>query len=184
MSKIGKQPINLPEGVSAEAAGNAVTVSGPNGSLTKKFSRKVVVEVTDGKILVSVTGQNKRSMSLWGGARSIIWGMVEGVSQGWKKQLELVGTGYRAEVSGNTLVLSVGYSHPVKVEAPEGISLNVEKSVITVSGADKEMVGQIAAKIRAVRPPEPYKGKGIKYLDEVVRRKAGKAAKTVGAPTG
>ncbi|KKU03762.1 MAG: 50S ribosomal protein L6 [Candidatus Woesebacteria bacterium GW2011_GWC2_47_16] len=184
MSKIGKQPIILPEGVEAEATGNAVTVKGPNGNLTKKFSREVVIEVTDGKILVSVTGKNKRSMSVWGGARSIIWGMVEGVSQGWKKQLELVGTGYRAEISGQTLVLTVGYSHPVTIEAPEGITLTVEKSVITVSGADKEMVGQIAANIRAVRPPEPYKGKGIKYLDEVVRRKAGKAAKTVGAPTG
>jgi len=184
MSKIGKQPINLPEGVAAEGTGNVITVSGPKGSLSKKFSRKVIVEVTDGKILVSVTGKSKRSMSVWGGARSIIWGMVEGVSRGWKKQLELVGTGYRAEVSGNILVLTVGYSHPVKIEAPEGITLNVEKSVITVSGADKEMVGQIAANIRAVRPPEPYKGKGIKYLDEVVRRKAGKAAKTVGAPTG
>ncbi|OGM89571.1 50S ribosomal protein L6 [Candidatus Woesebacteria bacterium RIFOXYD1_FULL_46_19] len=184
MSKIGKQPIILPEGVEAEATGNAVTVKGPNGNLTKKFSREVVIEVTDGKILVSVTGKNKRSMSVWGGARSIIWGMVEGVSQGWKKQLELVGTGYRAEISGQTLVLTVGYSHPVMIEAPEGITLTVEKSVITVSGADKEMVGQIAANIRAVRPPEPYKGKGIKYLDEVVRRKAGKAAKTVGAPTG
>lgn len=184
MSKIGKQPINLPEGVTAEGGGNSVTVRGPKGSLTKKFSKKVVVEVKDGKIFVSVSDKSKRSMSVWGGARSIIWGMVEGVFRGWQRQLELVGAGYRAEVSGKTLVLTVGYSHPVKIEAPEGITFNVEKSVITVSGTDKEMVGQIAAKIRAVRPPEPYQGKGIKFLDEIVRRKAGKAAKTVGAPTG
>jgi large subunit ribosomal protein L6 len=108
--------------------------------------------------------------------------MVLGVSQGWKKELELVGTGYRAEVTGSTLVLTVGFSHPVKIEAPEKVSFKVEKSIITIEGIDKETVGETSAKIRAVRPPEPYKGKGIKYLDEVVRRKAGKAAKTVGAP--
>ncbi|MBI4153526.1 50S ribosomal protein L6 [Candidatus Woesebacteria bacterium] len=184
MSKIGKQPINLPEGVSAEISGNVIAVSGPKGSLSRKFSEKVVLEVKDGKILVSVVGKSKRSMSVWGTARSIIWGMVEGVSQGWKKELELVGAGYRAEVDGNTLVLSVGYSHPVKIEAPQGIFFTVEKSVITVSGVDKELVGRLAADIRAVRKPEPYKGKGIKYIDEVVRRKAGKAAKTVGAEAG
>jgi len=184
MSKIGKQPIVLPEGVSAEASGSAITVNGPKGSLTKKFSRKVILEVKEGKVLVTVSGKGKSSMSVWGTARSIIFGMVEGVSKGWKKELELVGTGYRAEVQGNTLVLAVGYSHPVKIEAPEGIAFKVEKSVISVEGTDKELVGQIAANVRGVRPPEPYKGKGIKYLDEVIRRKAGKAAKTVGAPTG
>lgn len=184
MSKIGKQPINLPEGVSAEISGNTITVNGPKGGLTRKFSKKVVLEVKDGKILVSVVGKSKRSMSVWGTARSTVWGMVEGVSKGWKKELELVGTGYKAQVQGSSLVLTVGYSHPVEVEAPEGVSFKVEKSIITVEGIDKEVVGQVAAKIRTVREPEPYKGKGIKYIDEIVRRKAGKAAKTVGAPTG
>lgn len=184
MSKIGKQPVKLPEGVSAKIEEGAIAVSGPKGSLSRKFPKRITLELKDGNILVSVAGKSKRSMALWGTTRALISGMVEGVSTGWKKELELVGTGYRAEVQGTTLVLTVGYSHPVKIEAPEGIGLTVEKSVIAVSGADKEMVGQMAAKIRAVRPPEPYKGKGIKYLDEVVRRKAGKAAKTVGAPTG
>ncbi len=184
MSKIGKQPVSISEGVTVEVSGTTVSVSGPRGTLSRKFSREVAIEVKDGNVNVSVAAKSKTARAIWGTTRSIISGMVEGVSRGWRKQLELVGTGYRAEVSGNTLVLTVGYSHPVKIDAPEGITLNVEKSVITVAGADKEMVGQIAANIRALRPPEPYKGKGIKYLEEVVRRKAGKAAKTVGAPTG
>jgi len=183
MSKIGKQPVKLPEGVSAKIEESAISISGPKGTLTRKFPKKIALEEKDGSILVSVSGKGKRSMSLWGTARALISGMAEGVSTGWKKELELVGTGYRAEVQGTTLVLTVGYSHPVKIEAPEGISFKVEKSIITVEGANKELVGQVSANIRAVRPPEPYKGKGIKYSDEVIRRKAGKAAKAVGAPT-
>jgi large subunit ribosomal protein L6 len=182
MSKIGKAPVILPEGVTASVSGQEVSVTGPKGSISRKFSRKVSIEIKDGKILVSATGKEKSTLSVWGTTRAIIAGMVEGVVNGWKKELELVGTGYRAEVQGNTLVLTVGYSHPVKIEAPQGITFKVEKTIITVEGVDKELVGQIAANIRYVRPPEPYKGKGIKYLDEVVRRKAGKAAKAVGAP--
>lgn len=182
MSKIGKAPINIPEGVTVSVDGLEVSVVGPRGSLKRKFSRKVNIEIKEGKILVSAKGTGKSTLSVWGTTRAIIAGMVEGVVNGWKKELELVGTGYRAEVQGTTLILTVGYSHPVNIEAPEGIAFKVEKTIITVEGPNKEVVGQIAANIRNVRPPEPYKGKGIKYLDEVVRRKAGKAAKAVGAP--
>jgi len=182
MSKIGKQPIPIPEGVTVEISGTKVDVTGPKGTLSKKFSRLAVIEVKDGNVLVSTKGKTKAAMAVWGTVRSIISSMIDGVTKGWTKELELVGTGYRAEVQGNTLVLTVGYSHPINIEAPEGISFKVEKTFITVEGADKELVGQISANIRKVRPPEPYKGKGIKYKDEVIRRKAGKAAKTVGAP--
>jgi len=182
MSKIGKQPIPIPEGVTVEISGTKVSVTGPRGTLSKKFSRHAVTEVKDGNVVVSIKGQTKAAMAAWGATRSIISSMVAGVTKGWTKELELVGTGYRAEVQGSTLVLTVGYSHPINIEAPEGISFKVEKTLITVEGADKELVGQISANIRGVRPPEPYKGKGIKYRDEVIRRKAGKAAKTVGAP--
>lgn len=182
MSKIGKQPIEIPQGVSVVVDGTKVTVSGSKGTVEKKFTRKAVIEIKDNIVTVSIKKQTKASMSAWGAVRSIIASMVYGVNTGWAKELELVGTGYRAEVQGTTLVLSVGYSHPVKIEAPKGISFRVEKTFITVEGADKELVGQISANIRMVRPPEPYKGKGIKYKDEVIRRKAGKAAKTAGAP--
>lgn len=181
MSKIGKQPVSIPEGVTVEVSGTTVSARGPRGTLSRKFSREVAIEVKDGNVNVSVAAKSKTARAIWGTTRSIIFGMVEGVSKGWKKELELVGTGYRAEVQGGSLVLTVGYSHPVKVEAPEGVSFKVEKSIITVEGIDKEVVGQVAANIRAVRKPEPYKGKGIKYVDEIIRRKAGKAAKTVGA---
>ena len=182
MSKIGKQPVILPEGVSAEVAGQTVKIKGPKGELTLKYARGINVEVKGGSVIVTTKGKTKQASANFGTTRAHIANMVLGVTEGWKKQLELVGTGYRAEVSGNTLVLTIGLSHPVKIEAPEGVSFGVEKSIISVSGSDKEAVGQVSANIRAVKPPEPYKGKGIKYLDEVVRRKAGKAAKTVGAP--
>lgn len=172
----------IPEGVSAQIAGNEITIIGPKGTLAKKFSRKTLIEAKDGKIVVSIKKDTKTARADWGTVRAIIANMVDGVTEGWKKQLELVGTGYRAEVQGTTLVLTVGYSHPIKIEAPEGISFKVEKTIITIEGVDKELVGQLAANIREVRPPEPYKGKGIKYLDEIIRRKAGKAAKAVGAP--
>ena len=176
MSKIGKAPIKIPEGVTVNINGLEVSVTGPRGSLTRKFSRKVSIEIKDGQVLVRATGEGKSFLSVWGTTRAIIAGMVEGVVNGWKKELELVGTGYRAEVQGNTLVLTVGYSHPVNIEAPEGITFKVEKTIITVEGVDKEAVGQIAANVRGVRPPEPYKGKGIKFVGEHLRRKAGKSA--------
>lgn len=181
MSRIGKLPIKLPEGVSLEIERSTVSVKGPKGELEKKYPRELMIEEKDGVLTVSVKKETPKSKALHGTFRSLIANMVKGVSEGWKKELELVGTGYRAEVTGNKLILAIGYSHPVEIEAPEGITFKVEKSDLTVEGIDKEVVGEISAKIRAVRPPEPYKGKGIKYKDEVVRRKPGKAARAAGA---
>jgi len=182
MSRIGKQPIEIPEKVEVLIEGNVVKIRGPKGECAREIPPKVAVEVTeeDGKKIVKTSVSNpedKAERALWGTIRSIINGMVEGVTNGFEKKLEVVGVGYKASVSGNVLNLDVGYSHDVPFELPEGITATVEKNVITISGIDKEVVGQVAANIRKVRKPEPYKGKGIRYVDEVVRRKAGKAAK-------
>nr|AKQ04362.1 50S ribosomal protein L6, large subunit ribosomal protein L6 [uncultured Microgenomates bacterium Rifle_16ft_4_minimus_5036] len=178
MSKIGRQPVLLPDSVSFTKEGSVLTVKGPKGELSIKLPRELEVEQKNSEIVVTPKKLSIKTNSLHGTYRSILFNMVCGVTQGWSKTLELVGTGYRAEVSGKTLSLTVGYSHPIKIEAPDGISFKVEKSDITVEGVDKVLVGEVSAKIRAVRPPEPYKGKGIRYKDEIVRRKAGKAAKT------
>ena len=183
MSKIGKQPIELPPGVSVEVSGNVVSVRGPKGNLDKKLPGGIAVEVKNSEVKVEKKKNTLRTKALHGTLRALINNMVQGVSEGWMKELELVGTGYRAEGSEKELVLNVGYSHPVKIEAPVGVTFEIGKTAIKVAGADKELVGQIAAKIRAVRPPEPYKGKGIKYKDEVIKRKPGKAAKGEGATT-
>jgi large subunit ribosomal protein L6 len=177
MSKIGKQPIELPEGVTAELGRKKIRVSGPKGTLEKILPKELQVLVDDRRIILKKVSDSKLAIMLYGTFRSLIFNMVKGVVEGWRKQLELVGTGYRADVVNGKLVMNVGFSHPVEINPPEGISFKVEKNIISVEGIDKEKVGQIAAKIRAVRPPEPYKGKGIKYVDEVIRRKAGKAAK-------
>lgn len=182
MSKIGKQLIKLPEGVTVKITGDAVVISGPKGSLERKLPHGFSVEEKDGFLTVKPQNNTYSLSPNYGTTRALLANMVTGVSTGWKKVLELVGAGYRAEVAENSLSLNVGYSHPVKFETPQGISLKVEKMLLTIEGADKEIVGQTAAFIRNIRPPEPYKGKGIKYQDEVIRRKAGKAAKTVGAP--
>lgn len=176
MSKIGKQPVKIPAGVTVETDGLTIKVTGPKGSLVQHLPRGVSAVVKDGEVFVSVKGNSKSSMSLHGTFRSLVNNDVKGVSVGWSKQLELVGTGFRADVQGGKLNLVVGYSHPVKIEAPEGISFKVEKTFITVEGINKETVGQVAANVRAARPPEPYKGKGIKYVLETIRRKPGKAA--------
>lgn len=180
MSKIGKQPITIPQGVEVSVDGVKVRVKGPKGLLEREFSNRIEINLKDQILEVVNKKNNDITKALHGTTRAIIANMVKGVSEGWEKKLELVGTGYRAEVVGNSLMLTVGFSHPVKVEAPANTSFKVEKLVITVSGIDKEVVGQMAAKIRSIKPPEPYKGKGIKYQDEVIRRKAGKAAKTAG----
>ena len=180
MSKIGKMPIELPEGVNLEVSGGEVRVTGPKGTLARKLPTAISVEVKHGIAEVLAVNKDSKSRSLHGTYRALISNMVYGVSEGFSKTLELVGTGYRAEFSGKTLVISVGYSHPVKVEVPDGIEFSVEKTQITVSGIDKELVGKVAAEIRDIRPPEPYKGKGIKYSDEEIRRKPGKAAKAQG----
>lgn len=181
MSKIGKQPVPV-LGSTVEVSGREVKVSGPKGNLALHLPRGIEVEVKDGMVNVTRKSNAKSDMANHGTIRALINNNIKGVTTGWSKQLELVGTGFRAEVAGKTLSLTVGYNHPVKIEAPEGITFKVEKAIITVEGANREVVGQVSAVIRAVRPPEPYKGKGIKYTDEVIRRKAGKAAaKTAGA---
>ena len=181
MSKIGKLPIAILSGITVKLDAKTVKVSGPKGELSLKLPNGIDTEVKDNQLLVKSKIDTKRERSLYGTTRSLLANIFTGVNSGWKKQLELVGTGYRAEVAGDTLVLTVGFSHPVKLKAPTGISFKVDKGMITVEGIDKELVGQISANVRGVQPPEPYKGKGIKYVDEVVRRKAGKAAKTAAA---
>jgi len=177
MSKIGKLPVTIPDGVVVETSPDGLKVSGPKGTLTSKVPKGITFTQSKNEIVFEQARQFKQMNSLYGTTRALFSNTVKGVSDGWKKELELVGTGYRAEVVGKDLVLTVGFSHPVKIEAPGGISFKVEKTMISVEGIDRELVGQVAANIRKVRPPEPYKGKGIKYKDEVVRRKAGKAAK-------
>lgn len=179
MSKIGKQPIKIKENVIVAFDNGVVKVTGTQGTLAFAISQGIAVGIEDGKIVVSEkNGEDTRA--LFGLTRAIIANMIKGVSEGFSKKLELSGVGYRAQVSGNDLVLSVGFSHPVTIKALEGIKFMVSENIITVSGIDKTMVGNTAAKIRAIRPPEPYKGKGIKYLGEKIRRKAGKAAKAIG----
>lgn len=182
MSKIGQLPVKLPEGVTAEITGEVFMVKGPLGEGKRIIPGMIKIAQENGFLQLSLKKQNIKDFPVFGTTRALVANMVTGVSKGWAKTLELVGAGYRAEVNGKDLILTVGYSHPVKITAPEGISFKVEKNLITVGGIDKETVGQLSAQIRAVRKPEPYKGKGIKYQDEIIRRKAGKAAKTVGAP--
>lgn len=184
MSRIGKLPVELPEGVSAKIKGKTIKIVGPKGELEYKFSRLVDVAVEADQIKISRRRENKASRATHGTTRALISNMVKGVSEGWVKNLQIVGKGYRSEVKEDKLVLTVGYSHPVEILAPKNISFKVEKDKVTVSGADKGLVGQVAAKIREIRPPEPYKGKGIRYLDEIVRRKPGKAAKGAEGATG
>jgi len=180
MSKIGKQPILIPQGVSVTTDASHVSVSGPKGNLAFAFRPEIKVEVEQDKVIVTRKAQNKFAKALHGLTRSVIANMVKGVTQGHEKTLELVGTGYRAEKLGGNLTLFVGYSHPVVIEQIPGIQIETKENKIIVSGADKILVGETAARIRRIRPPEPYKGKGIKYEDEVIRRKPGKTVKAVG----
>jgi len=176
MSRIGKQPIIIPEGVTVEINNNEVSVKGPKGELSRYIRPEIKVEKNDNLIIVAPDKETKRTSALWGLSRTLIANMVEGVTNGFEKKLEIQGVGYRASLEGEDLVLLVGFSHPVKIEKVEGIKFDVQKTNITVIGIDKELVGQIAAKIRMVRQPEPYKGKGIRYEGEYVRRKSGKKA--------
>jgi len=179
MSRIGRMPISVPAGVSVNIEGHRVTVKGPKGELSRSFDQDMSITLRDNQIIVTRPSDSKRHKALHGLTRALLANMVTGVSQGFQKTLEVEGVGYRAEMQGDKLVLSVGYSHPVLIEPPPGISFSVEKGYrsFTVEGIDKELVGEVAARIRAVRKPEPYKGKGIRYLGERVRRKAGKAGK-------
>ena len=178
MSRIGKKPIQIPEKVEVTLKGDALTVKGPKGTLNRSLHSAVDVAINDGIITVSVADTTDRKIvALQGLFRSLIANMVTGVSDGYEKKLLLNGIGYRAELKGNMVVLNVGYSNPVNFDLPEGISAKVDKNTtISLSGIDKEIVGETAARIRRVRPPEPYKGKGIMYSDERIIKKAGKAA--------
>lgn len=178
MSRVGKKPITIPNGVEVTIDGNTVTVKGPKGTLTRQIHPDMTVKKEDNVIKVERPSDERLHRALHGTTRSIIANMVEGVSNGFSKTLELVGVGYRAQKKGKTVVLSVGYSHPVEVQETEGIQLEVPSATqIVVKGIDKEKVGEVAANIRAIRKPEPYKGKGIKYSDERIRRKEGKTGK-------
>lgn len=180
MSRIGKQPIPIPKGVEVQVEGNTVRVKGPKGELTHQLPNVIQLERVDGTLLVKRTSDERFARAQHGLQRTLIANMVKGVSEGFEKTLELVGVGYRAQMEGKTLVLQVGYSHPVRVEPLPGITLAVEQdpqtraTLIKVRGIDKQLVGQQAANIRAVRPPDPYKGKGLRYQGEVVRLKPGK----------
>lgn len=178
MSRIGRLPVQIPDEVGVEIKGQVVFLKGPRGELEVELPRQLSVKIVEGEILVGRKGNSKTATALHGTYRAHTANAVLGVKDGWKKELGIVGTGYRAEMKGKDLVLTVGYSHPVVITAPEGVEFKIEKTTITVEGVDRHIVGQIAANIRKVRPPEPYKGKGIRYKNEVVRRKAGKAAKT------
>jgi large subunit ribosomal protein L6 len=178
MSRIGKMPVTLPSGVDVEVDGTHVTVKGSKGELSREFTERVSFDIEDGVITVGRQDDTRESRALHGLSRALLSNMVVGVSDGFTKVLEIQGVGYRASLKGSDIELLVGYSHPVQVVAPKGITFEVpEPTRIVVSGIDKEQVGQVASDIRGVRPPEPYKGKGIRYAGEHVRRKAGKAGK-------
>lgn len=178
MSRIGKKSIVIPAGVEFKQEGNVVTVKGPKGTLTREFNPDIKITVEDNQLMVSRPSDHRTHRALHGTTRSLLANMVEGVSNGFTKTLELVGVGYRASKKGNNVVLNVGYSHPVEIEPLAGIELDVPtQTQVIVKGIDKQVVGEMAANIRAKREPEPYKGKGIKYSNEVIRRKEGKTGK-------
>jgi large subunit ribosomal protein L6 len=180
LSRVGKNPITLPQGVEVQIDGRRVTVKGPKGELSRELDPEMRVEQADGQVTVNRPSDQPRHRAMHGLTRTLVANMVTGVSQGFSKTLELQGVGYRAQMQGQNLVLAIGFSHPVNVPPPAGIQFEVEgTSKITVRGINREHVGQAAADVRKIRPPEPYKGKGIRYTGEYVRRKAGKAGKAV-----
>ena len=177
MSRIGRAPIAIPAGVEVVVDGSTVTVKGAKGTLSRTMNSNITITKDGDTIVVTRPNDQKENRSLHGLTRTLIANMIEGVSNGYKKELEINGIGYRAEVKNNVLTMKIGFSHDVIMEAPEGVAVEVNGNKVTVSGADKQKVGQFAAEIREKRPPEPYKGKGIKYVDEYIRRKEGKAGK-------
>ncbi len=178
MSRIGKLPVKIPQNVTVELKeNNSVTVKGPKGELSRQFTDKVELKIEDGQVVIGRKDDSKPSRSLHGLSRALMANMVTGVSEGYTKKLEIVGVGYKAEMKGKKLLLTIGYSHPIIMSVPDSIQLSTPSPTeILVSGYDKELVGMVAAKIRSFRKPEPYKGKGIKYAGEYIRRKAGKTA--------
>lgn len=184
MSRIGKKPIKIPNGVEVkinkdELNNFVVDFKGPKGSLTVNIDKKVTVEEKDKELILTVKNpESKSDKALWGLSRSLLNNAILGITEGYSKRLEINGVGFKAELQGKKLVLKVGFSHPVEYDLPEGIEAEVEKNKIKILGIDKQLVGQVSAEIRAIKKPEPYKGKGIKYEDEVIRRKAGKVVKS------
>jgi len=179
MSRIGKLPIQILDGVEIKLDGSLLLVKGPKGETKQEIHRQVAIEINEAEKVINVTvahPDDHRQNALWGLFRSLVFNMVWGAKNGFEKKLEINGIGYKANAGKNKLTLNVGYSHPIEFELPSGIECKVESNIITISGADKQLVGEVAANIRKIRKPEPYKGKGIKYIDEVIRRKAGKAA--------
>jgi large subunit ribosomal protein L6 len=175
MSRIGRKPVTVPKGVTLQVQGNTVAVKGPRGELRRTLHPEMEVALADNQFTVTRPSEEKRHKALHGLTRTLVQNMVEGVSKGFSKSLEIQGVGYKAEAKPYGVNLIVGYSHPVKYEAPKGIKITVDNNtMVKIEGADKELVGQVAAELRSVRPPEPYKGKGIRYVGEQVRRKAGK----------
>ena len=179
MSRVGKQPIEIVNGVTVENNKNLITVKGAKGQLQKQFNKDMIIEISENEVVVKRPNDNKTNRALHGLTRSLIANMVEGVSKGFEKRLEIVGVGYRAKTAKNKITLSLGFSHPIEYIADNEIEFKMDednKNIIIVSGIDKQIVGEAAAKVRSYRKPEPYKGKGIKYIDEYIARKAGKAA--------
>jgi len=175
MSKIGKKPIIIPDGVTVKVTGQEVRVKGSKGELSLIIGSAIKIEVKDKEINLSIGEKTKENKSIWGTTRMLIDNMIKGVSQGFEKRLEIQGIGFKAALQGkNKIVLNVGFTHPVELTAPEGVEFKLDKNIIIVTGIDKQKVGQITAEIRAAKPPEPYLGKGIRYVGEVVKRKAGK----------
>lgn len=178
MSRIGKKPIEIPSGVDVKVEGNNITVKGPKGELNKSLNKDMKVEINDGVLTIERPNDSKEIKAIHGLTRTLIYNMIIGVTEGYSKQLEIIGTGYRAAKKGKVLSLNLGFSHPLDLEDPEGIEVEVPSAnSIIIKGIDKQLVGSYAAKIRSYREPEPYKGKGVKYIDEHVRRKVGKTGK-------
>ena len=176
MSRVGKNPVAIPSGIEVSVDGAVVVVKKGNNEKRLDTHGRVGIEVKENEVVLSRAGEDKQSSAYWGTYRALLANIMEGLEKGFKKSLEINGVGYRAAVNGKTLELQLGFSHPVNFEIPEGLTITVEKNLIHISGSDKQAVGQAAAEIRAFRPPEPYKGKGVKYTDETIIRKAGKTA--------
>ena len=183
MSRIGRKPIPLPKGVTLSQKPGQFSVKGPKGELAKTLPEGISIKLEDDKLVVSRADDSRENRAYHGLVRAHLANMVKGVTEGWTRELEINGVGYRAEVAGDTVTFALGYAHPIVFKLPKIVSAKVEKSRLTLTSADKDLLGQIAAKLRELRPPEPYKGKGVKYVEEVIKRKVGKAAAT-GAAAG
>ena len=180
MSRVGKKPILIPQGIDVKIEGQTIKVSGPKGELSREIRPEIKIDIKEGKIFLHLLIETKKNKALWGLSRALLANMLKGVNDGYEKKLEIQGLGYKAQLPEENLLLYVGYSHPVEIKASPGIKFSVDKNIITVSGIDKELVGETSAVIRRVKPPEPYKGKGIRYLGEKIRKKMGKKAVAAG----